>query len=120
MECLVSEDNMELLNAMEKLEVKILKFEHMLEILLHVNAIFLVMIIFSTCLDKLLMCHFSIYCLRTRRRMLRQKRVVVHKVEKLLDVFPQAIFTAGMKSPLFMLKSQSFYHLLCSINLQLS
>ncbi|XP_065012518.1 protein RST1-like isoform X1 [Musa acuminata AAA Group] len=60
LECLVSEDNMELLNAMEKLEVKILKFEHI-----------------------------------TRRRMLRQKRVVVHKVEKLLDVFPQAIFTAG-------------------------
>ncbi|URE08649.1 hypothetical protein MUK42_23257 [Musa troglodytarum] len=60
LECLVSEDNMELLNAMEKLEVKILKFEHI-----------------------------------TRRRMLRQKRVVVHKVEKLLDVFPQAIFTVG-------------------------
>ncbi|KAJ8476053.1 hypothetical protein OPV22_019780 [Ensete ventricosum] len=59
-ECLVSEDNMELLNAMEKLEVKILKFEHI-----------------------------------TRRRMLRQKRVLVHKVEKLLDVFPRAIFTAG-------------------------
>ncbi|WOL02957.1 protein RST1 isoform X1 [Canna indica] len=60
LECLVSEDNVELLNAMEKLVVKILKFEHI-----------------------------------NRRRVLRQKRVAVHKVEKLLDVFPQAIFSAG-------------------------
>ncbi|XP_042456938.1 protein RST1-like [Zingiber officinale] len=60
LELLVSENNVKLLNAMEKLEVKILEFEHI-----------------------------------NRRRALKQKRVAVHKVEKLLDVFPQAIFLQG-------------------------
>ncbi|KAG6524249.1 hypothetical protein ZIOFF_014155 [Zingiber officinale] len=60
LELLVSENNVKLLNGMEKLEVKILEFEHI-----------------------------------NRRRALKQKRVAVHKVEKLLDVFPQAIFLQG-------------------------
>ncbi|XP_022852857.1 protein RST1-like [Olea europaea var. sylvestris] len=34
----------------------------------------------------------------TRRRFVKQKRVSANKIEKLLDVFPQAIFTSGSNS----------------------
>ncbi|OVA20781.1 protein of unknown function DUF3730 [Macleaya cordata] len=34
----------------------------------------------------------------TRRRLLKEKKVVVNKVEKLLDVFPQTIFRSGTRS----------------------
>ncbi|XP_058102922.1 protein RST1 isoform X2 [Magnolia sinica] len=59
-ESLISEDNLEVLRAMESLEVKIITFEHI-----------------------------------TRRRLVKEKRVMVNKVEKLLDVFPQVMFSSG-------------------------
>ncbi|XP_010936627.1 protein RST1 isoform X1 [Elaeis guineensis] len=59
-QCLISEDNVEVLKAMEEFQVKIIKFEHI-----------------------------------TRRRLYKEKRVMVHKVEKLLDAFPQAMFSPG-------------------------
>ncbi|XP_038982948.1 protein RST1 isoform X2 [Phoenix dactylifera] len=59
-QCLVSEDNVEVLKAKEEFQVKIIKFEHI-----------------------------------TRRRFHKEKRVMVHKVEKLLDAFPLAMFSPG-------------------------
>ncbi|KAJ0962529.1 hypothetical protein J5N97_027651 [Dioscorea zingiberensis] len=56
-ECLVSEDNAEVLEAMEGFEVKLINFEHM-----------------------------------NRRRGQKEKRVIVNKVEKVLEAFPQVIF----------------------------
>ncbi|CBI34876.3 unnamed protein product, partial [Vitis vinifera] len=34
----------------------------------------------------------------TRRRLIKEKKVMVNKIEKLLDVFPQAIFSSGKNS----------------------
>ncbi|XP_039143794.1 protein RST1 isoform X3 [Dioscorea cayenensis subsp. rotundata] len=62
LECLVSEDNAEVLKAMEGLEVKIINFEHI-----------------------------------NRRRGLKEKRVIVHKVEKFLEAFPQVIFSTDAR-----------------------
>ncbi|MCL7043378.1 hypothetical protein MKW94_013584 [Papaver nudicaule] len=62
-EVLISEVDPDVLRAVEKLEVKIITFEHI-----------------------------------NRRRLLKEKRVVVHKVEKLLDVFPQTIFRSGARN----------------------
>ncbi|XP_026387269.1 protein RST1-like isoform X3 [Papaver somniferum] len=62
-EVLISEVDPDVLRAVEKLEVKIITFEHI-----------------------------------NRRRLLKEKRVVVHKVEKLLDVFPQTIFKSGARN----------------------
>ncbi|KAL5725459.1 hypothetical protein ACHQM5_008601 [Ranunculus cassubicifolius] len=59
-EFLVSEDNPDVLKAMEGFEVKIITFQH-----------------------------------NTRRRLLKEKRITVNKVEKLLDLFPQAVFHPG-------------------------
>lgn len=33
----------------------------------------------------------------TRRRLVKEKRVSGSKIEKLLDVFPQVIFSSGIK-----------------------
>ncbi|KAI3970453.1 hypothetical protein MKX01_024100 [Papaver californicum] len=62
-EVLISEVDPDVLRAVEKLEVKIITFEHI-----------------------------------NRRRLLKEKRVVTHKVEKLLDVFPQTIFRSGARN----------------------
>ncbi|XP_077244249.1 ARM repeat superfamily protein isoform X2 [Tasmannia lanceolata] len=60
MESLISEDNLDVLGGMERLEVNIINFEHI-----------------------------------TRRRLLKEKRVIVNRVEKLLDIFPQVMFSSG-------------------------
>ncbi|KAJ3694479.1 hypothetical protein LUZ60_009959 [Juncus effusus] len=57
-ELLISEENSEVLNAMEELQVEIIKYEH-----------------------------------TTRRRGQKDARITASKTEKLLDVFPQAIFS---------------------------
>ncbi|PIA29308.1 hypothetical protein AQUCO_06100078v1 [Aquilegia coerulea] len=63
MQFLVSEDNPDVLRAMEGFEVKITTFEH-----------------------------------NTRRRLLKERRIIVNKVEKLLDAFPQVVFHSGNSS----------------------
>lgn len=35
-------------------------------------------------------------CFRNRRRLIKEKRVTGSKVEKLMDVFPQVIFSSGI------------------------
>ncbi|XP_010248610.1 PREDICTED: protein RST1 [Nelumbo nucifera] len=62
-ELLISEDNPDVLQAMEGFEVKIMTFEHI-----------------------------------TRRRLLKEKRSTGNKIEKLLDVIPQVVFTKGQTS----------------------
>ncbi|KAF5206766.1 Rst1 [Thalictrum thalictroides] len=63
MQFLVSEDNPDVLRAMEGFEIKIMTFEH-----------------------------------NTRRRLLKQRKIIVNKVEKLLDAFPQVVFHSGNSS----------------------
>jgi hypothetical protein len=43
--------------------------------------------------DELLSIYFS-----NRRRLVKEKRVVGSKIEKLLDVFPQVVFSSGIMS----------------------
>jgi len=40
--------------------------------------------------------NFPFICFRNRRRLVKGKRVAGSKIEKLVDVFPQAIFSSGM------------------------
>ncbi|KAK1298001.1 hypothetical protein QJS10_CPB14g00074 [Acorus calamus] len=61
LECLISEDNDEILKAMEGFQVKIITFEHI-----------------------------------NRRRLLKEKQIIMKKVEKLLDIFPHAMFSSGV------------------------
>ena len=39
---------------------------------------------------------FLSICFRNRRRLVKEKRVTGSKIEKLMDVLPQAIFSSGM------------------------
>lgn len=60
LQCLFNEYNVEVLEAMEEFEIKIINFEHI-----------------------------------NRRRALKERRPLGYKIEKLLDVFPQALFSPG-------------------------
>ncbi|KAF4381599.1 hypothetical protein F8388_021227 [Cannabis sativa] len=71
-EVLFSETNLHVLRAMEELQVKIITNEHIP--------------VLKT---------FTSVCFRTRRRVRKEKGVARSKIEKLLDVFPQAIFPSG-------------------------
>ncbi|XP_068651513.1 protein RST1 [Aristolochia californica] len=59
-EKLISEENLEVLEAWERFEAKVIAFKHI-----------------------------------SRRRMMKEKKVTVNKVEKLLDVFPRVMFSSG-------------------------
>jgi len=54
------------------------------------------MIKFDNCDSMIKFDNFPFICFRNRRRLVKGKRVAGSKIEKLVDVFPQAIFSSGM------------------------
>ncbi|KAJ1684988.1 hypothetical protein LUZ63_016378 [Rhynchospora breviuscula] len=94
-ECFISENNPTVLNAMEELEVKIIRFEHTwlsFFYLLSFNCLLFFL--------KLMFSHFLLHFFflnRSRKRGLKVIRRTVSRAEKLLHVFPEVVFTRDKK-----------------------
>lgn len=86
---------------MEELEIKIINFDHLL-VLLNRLTIY-------TSFSGNIKIDWGHSWLRNRRRVRTQKRAMVNKVEKLLDVLPQVIFSQGILGKPFASFSNEFH-----------